>query len=243
LTIQADRRLSQGLWYNINYTWSKALTDVELGDFATTAQQNQYQRFLERGDERRHRRQQLRFSYGYELPVGRGKQFLNSMPTVAEGILGGWQVAGITTMLTGQRLSPSFSGTDPANTNQFDGRPDRVGDGNYDAGGMRDNIKARIPVLDRSAFVQPETGRGFYGNAARYILTGPGEIVWNFVLAKNFYVGENERSRLQFRWEMFNALNRPNFNNPSTNISGGSFGLVTSAQSGRAMLFALRFDY
>jgi hypothetical protein len=42
---------------------------------------------------------------------------------------------------------------------------------------------------------------------------------------------------------MFNALNRPNFNNPSTNISGGSFGLVTSAQSGRAMLFALRFDY
>jgi hypothetical protein len=243
LTIQADRRLSQGLWYNINYTWSKALTDVELGGFALSAEQNQYQRSLERADEPRHRRQQLRFSYGYELPFGRGKQFLSNMPTVAEGILGGWQVAGITTMLTGQRLSPSFSGNDPANTNQFGGRPDRVGDGNFDAGDMRDSIKSRNPVFDRDAFLVPETGRGFYGNSARYVLTGPGEIVWNFVLAKNFYIGENERSRFQFRWEMFNALNRPNFNNPSRNVNGGSFGLVTSAQSGRAMLFALRLDY
>jgi hypothetical protein len=243
LTIQADRRLSQGLWYNVNYTWAKALSDVNLGGFAPTAQQNQYQRFLERADEQRHRRQQLRFSYGYELPVGRGKQFLNNMHPVADGVLGGWQLSGITTMLTGQRLSPSFSGNDPANTNQFGGRPDRVGDGNLDAGEMRDNIAARNPILDPSAFLLPATGRGFYGNAARYILTGPGEIVWNFVLSKNFYIGANERSRLQFRWEMFNALNRPNFNNPNTNISSGSFGLVTSAQSGRAMLFALRFDY
>jgi hypothetical protein len=165
------------------------------------------------------------------------------MHPVADGVLGGWQVSGITTMLTGQRLSPTFSGTDPANTNQFGGRPDRIGDGNLDAGDMRDNIKARIPVLDSSAFALPATGRGFYGNAARYILTGPGEVVWNFVLSKNFYIGANERSRLQFRWEMFNAFNRPNFNNPNTNISSGSFGLVTSAQSGRAMLFALRLDY
>lgn len=241
LTIQADRRLSQGLWYNINYTWAKALTDLELGGYAPGPEQNQYQRFLERADEPRHRRQQLRFSYGYELPVGRGRKFLGSMPTVAEGILGGWQVSGITTMLTGQRLSPSFSGSDPANTNQFGGRPDRIGDGNLDAGDMRDNIKARNPILDDGAFVEPATGRGFYGNSARYILTGPGEIVWNFVLAKNFRV--TEASRLQFRWEMFNAFNRPNFNNPNTNISSGSFGLVGSAQSGRAMLFALRFDY
>ncbi len=243
LTIQADRRLSQGLWYNINYTWAKALTDVRLSGFAPGAQQNQYQRSLERADDPNHRRQQLRFSYGYELPVGRGQRFLNEMPAVANGILGGWQVSGITTMLTGQRLSPSFSGNDPANTNQFGGRPDRIGDGNFDAGSMRDNIEARIPVLDSSAFLLPATGRGFYGNSARYILTGPGQVVWNFVLAKNFFVGSNERSRMQFRWEMFNALNRPNFNNPSTNINGGSFGLVTSAQSGRAMLFALRFDY
>ena len=191
LTIQADRRLSRGLWYNVNYTWAKALTDVELGGFGARPQQNQYQRFLERADEPRHRRQQLRFSYGYQLPFGRGKKFVNDAHPVVNGLLGGWQVAGITTMLTGQRLSPEFSGVDPANTNEFGGRPDRVGDGNFDSGDMRDSIKARMPIFDRNAFGEPAAGRGFYGNSARYILTGPGEVVWNIVGSKNFSSGGN----------------------------------------------------
>ena len=61
------------------------------------------------------------------------------------------------------------------------------------------------------------------------------------VLAKNFMIQEN--ARVQFRWEMFNAFNRANFGTPNTNISGGSFGLVGGAGTGRAMLFALRIDY
>jgi hypothetical protein len=52
-----------------------------------------------------------------------------------------------------------------------------------------------------------------------------------------------ERTRLQFRWEMFNAFNRPNFSNPGTNLQSGSFGLVTSAGDARSMLFGLRLDY
>lgn len=241
-TIQADRRMSRGLWFNANYTWAKALTDVDLRSYSTGAQQNQYQRFLERADDPNIRRQQLRFSYVYELPVGRGQRFLSAIPGVADHLLGGWQVSGITTMVTGARLSPGFSGTDPANTNQFGGRPDRVGNGNFDAGLMRQNIKSRVLVFDRSAFVQPATGRGFYGNSARSILTGPGEAIWNLVVGKNFRL-RSERARLQFRWEMFNSLNRANFFNPSTSISSGSFGLVTGAGSGRSMLFGLRLEY
>ena len=52
-----------------------------------------------------------------------------------------------------------------------------------------------------------------------------------------------EYLKLQFRAELFNAFNRANFNNPNTNIQGGSFGLVTTAGSGRSMLFGLRLDY
>lgn len=74
---------------------------------------------------------------------------------------------------------------------------------------MRDRIKAGLPIFDASAFVQPESGRGFYGNSARSILTGPGQQVWNIVLAKNFMIKES--ARVQFRWEMFNAFNRANF--------------------------------
>jgi hypothetical protein len=209
---------------------------------ASSAQQNQYQRFLERADEARHRRHQLRFSYVYELPVGKGKKVAGGIPTAADYLIGGWQASGITTFLTGQVLNPSFSGADPAYTNQQGGRPDRIGDGNLDPDNMRDLIKSRQPILDLGAFVRPATGRGSYGNSARYVLVGPGQAVWNLVLAKNFPL-VRERARFQFRWEMFNAFNRPNFNNPNTNITSGVFGLVTGAGNARAMLFGLRLDY
>src|SRR5581483_7103450 len=241
LSIQADRKMARGLTFNVNYTWAKALTDVNLRDFSAGSQQNQYQRFLERADDPNIRRQQLRFSYIYELPFGRTKPLLRNISRTADLFIGGWQVSGITTMLTGARLSPTFSGTDPANTNQFDGRPDRLGDGNFDSGQMRERIRNQEPIFNGAAFAQPASGRGFYGTSARNILTGPGQQVWNIVAAKNFYIGE--RARVQFRWETFNSFNRPNFQIPDMNISGGSFGLVTSADGGRSMLFGLRLDY
>jgi hypothetical protein len=239
--IQADRRLSKGLSFNANYTWAKALTDTALGGFSFSPGQNQYARFLERADDSIIRRHVLRFSYVYHLPFGRGQHYLGTLSGVANQVIGGWELSGITTMATGQRLSPAFSNSDPANTNQFGGRPDRVGDGNLDSGEMRDLIKAGSSIFDSSAFVQPVNGRGSYGNSARNILTGPGQAVWNLVLAKNFMI--REKARLQFRWEMFNAFNRANFGNPSTNISRGDFGLVGYGGNARAMLFALRIDY
>jgi hypothetical protein len=152
-TVQADRRVASDLTFNVNYTWAKALTDVNLRDYTSGAQQNQYQRYLERADDPNIRRQQLRFSYIYNLPVGKGKRFLSSIPGVANAIIGGWELAGITTMLTGARLSPTFSGTDPANTNQYGGRPDRIADGNFGSSDMRGRIKSRQPIFDENAFV------------------------------------------------------------------------------------------
>jgi hypothetical protein len=238
LTIQADRRVGRSLLFNLNYTWAKALTDVDLRSSSAGIQQNQYQRYLERADDPNIRRQQLRFNYLYDLPVGKGQRFLSHLNGVTNAILGGWQLAGVTTMYTGARLSPSYSNSDPANTNQFSGRPDRIGDGNLDPSDMRDLIRNRQPILDLGAFVVPTSGRGYYGNSARYILTGPGTVNWNTGLHKNWLLA-GERANLQFRWEMFNAFNRANFNNPNTNIQSGAFGLVTTAGSARAMLFGL----
>lgn len=240
MTVQADRRMAGGLWFNANYTWGKALTDVDLRNYNASAQQNQYQRYLERAEDGNLRRHQLRFSYTYELPFGKGKPFGSSLPAAANVVIGGWQLSGITSFYTGPFLSAAFSGTDPANTNQFGGRPDRIGDGNLDFD--RDTLRARQPILDVNAFVRPATGRGFYGNAARNTLVGPGERTWNLVVAKNFPIA-GERARFQFRWEMFNAFNRANFNAPNTNINSGAFGIVTGAGAARTMLFGLRLDY
>jgi hypothetical protein len=241
LLIQADRRMSRGLWFNINYTLAKALTDVDLRSYATGFQQNQYARYLERADDPNIRRQQLRFSYVLDIPYGRGRRFGANLARPLDFVIGGWQLAGITTMMSGARLSPTYSNADPAGTGQVSGRPDRIGDGNLDSDAMRDLIRSRMPIFDRSAFVLPANNRGFYGNSARYILTGPGNVTWNVGVHKNWAL--TEESRMQFRWEMFNAFNRANFNNPTTNIQSGDFGLVTTAGAGRSMLFGLRLDF
>lgn len=241
LVIQADRRMSGGLWFNVNYTLAKAITDVDLRNYAAGSQQNQYARYLERADDPNIRRQQLRFSYVLDIPYGRGRKFGNTLMRPLDFVIGGWQLAGITSMMTGARLSPSYSNADPAGTGQVGGRPDRIADGNLDSDTMRDLIRSRMPVFDRNAFVLPATNRGFYGNSARSILTGPGNMAWNVGIHKNWAL--TEQSRMQFRWEMFNAFNRANFNNPSTNIQAGDFGLVTTAGAGRSMLFGLRLDF
>ncbi|HVT93493.1 MAG TPA: TonB-dependent receptor [Bryobacteraceae bacterium] len=241
LNIKADRRVSHGLTLNANYTWAKALTDVGLNGYLNGAQQNQYNRALERGDDPAIRRHVAIFSYIYELPIGRGRALLGNSSGLLDKVVSGWQVAGTTVMNSGARLSPSFSGIDPANTNQFSGRPDRIGSG-YVSGSITNRIENHQPIFDKSAFVVPEAGRGSYGNSARMILTGPGAVTWNIVAAKNVYLFA-ERARAQLRCELYNAFNHPNFGNPSTNITSSSFGLVTGAGSGRRVQISARFDF
>jgi hypothetical protein len=241
LTIKADRRVSRGLTFNVNYTWAKALTDADLRSYATGFDQNQWNRRLERGDDPNIRRQVLVFSYIYELPFGKGRPLLSNVPGLLNQIVSGWQLAGITTMQTGPRTSALFTGVDPANTNQFGGRADRVGDGNL-SGSMRDRIETHQAIFDQSAFAVPAEGRGSYGNSARMILTGPGTVTWNVTGAKNFYLF-GERARGQIRCELFNAFNHPNFQLPNTDITSSGFGLVTGAGTGRRVQITARFDF
>lgn len=241
LNVKADRRVARGLTFNANYTYAKALTDVGLNGYLNGPQQNQYDRALERGDDPAIRRHVAIFSYIYELPVGHGRMLLGNSSGLLDKVISGWQVAGTTTLTTGQRLSPVFSGVDPTNTNQFSGRPDRIGSGTVsgDIGNLIDNHE---PIFDASAFVVPAAGRGYYGNSGRDILTGPGAETWNMIAAKNVYLF-SERVRAQLRCELYNAFNHPNFNNPGMNISSSSFGLVTSAATGRRVQLSARFDF
>jgi carboxypeptidase family protein/TonB-dependent receptor-like protein len=240
LTIQADRKVARGLFFNINYAFGKALTDVELRGSDPGFQQNQYRRFLERGPDTNIRKHQLRFSYIYELPIGRNRLLLPHLNRVGNAILSGWQLNGITTMISGQYLNPTYSGVDAANTNQTSGRPDRIGDGNI--GDIRERIKAGLPMWDVTAFIRPQAGRGYYGNSGRWVLVGPGSQLWNAGLSKNFYLADG-KARFQFRWELFNAFNHANFASGSTDITAGDFGRTSSGGAARSMLFGARIDF
>ncbi len=80
LTIQADRRMSRGLWFNVNYTWAKGMTDTGLNGYTAGIQQNQYARYYERSDDPALRSQQFRFSYVWDVPIGRGRRGAQQHP-------------------------------------------------------------------------------------------------------------------------------------------------------------------
>jgi hypothetical protein len=84
---------------------------------------------------------------------------------------------------------------------------------------------------------------GTFGNSARNLLTGPKTISVDLGIDKNFSV--RDRYRLQFRWEMFNALNHPSFSNPGNNPTDATFGQIFSTGyiPARVMQVALKLHF
>ncbi|MCL4402682.1 MAG: TonB-dependent receptor, partial [Acidobacteria bacterium] len=155
----------------------------------------------------------------WELPVGKGRHFLSTAPAVLNGVLGGWQVYWIGFFETGHFFTPSYSGSDPSNTNTRGGLPDRVCNGNLPSGQRSVNR-----WFDASCFAVPPAGR--FGNAGVNILEGPGYNMQDISVAKTFPI--TERWRFTFTTAFSNAFNHPNFTPPAANISApGSVGVVS----------------
>ena len=89
------------------------------------------------------------------------------------------------------------------------------------------------------AFAQPAAGT--FGQQERNLLRNPGYWGWDMGLRKNFPV--TERQRLQFRFEVFNILNHPNWNGANTNPTSGAFGQVTSKSGERNLQLALKYIF
>ena len=141
-------------------------------------------------------RHNLQFDYTYELA---------SVPKLPHWIGGGWQINGITAMRSGLPVNPGCF-CDPLGRGNFSARPDLVsGEPLYPAD---QDIPSK--QFNPAAFTMPQPGR--LGTAGRNILNGPAALNWDFSLFKNFNVAEGQT--VQFRAEMFNVFNTPQFNNP-----------------------------
>jgi hypothetical protein len=252
LVLEATHRLARGLSYQANYAWTHNISDAQ-GDAPTAfqgetryglADLNRFDISANRGNVVGTRRQRLLVTGTYELPFGKGRQWLNSSP-VAGGILGGWNVNTITVLQTGPYLTPTDSVTnDQTNTDpEADGsivRPDRVGNpipahrspGNY---------------FNFNAFAHTPLNAGRIGNAGVGTLEAPGTIAFSAGLAKTIAVRESWR--LRFESTFTNVLNRTNYAPPATNISNqASFGVLTAAQTAenagnRTGQIALRLEF
>jgi hypothetical protein len=156
---------------------------------------------------------------------------------VVRNVIGSWETTGLLTVQSGSPFSIS-SGMGRS----FSGPEYRLRGpgGNPYPDTSRPRKEYIAQYFNRAAFAPDALGT--FGTAPRNLLRGPGLVNLDMGLMKNLHI--TERAGLQFRAEFFNALNRPNFNNPSTNLNcTSSFGKISGAGSPRILQFALKLSF
>ena len=238
LLLRAEKRYSQGLQFLASYTFSKFLDNADAiagGDFGGTpgsGYQDFYNRGLDKALSPNDLTHNLTFNVIWDLPLGTGQRWVQTGPL--SQIIGGWQLSVLSVIHSG----PPFGVTTQTDTTEAG-----------PAGPQRANI-LRDPTLpdeqrsidrwfDTEAFTQPE--RFLFGNAARSVGRSPGSTNFDLGIMKNFRF--QERFRLQFRAEMFNAFNTPNFGNPGTALGAAQFGVINSASAARVVQLGLKLYF
>jgi hypothetical protein len=263
LQVRLEKRFSHGLQYEAAYTFAHALDNassaslgsVNNGDFRD-------QRFpnAEYGNADFDVRHRFVFSYVYDLPFGRGRTFARNASGFLNQILGNWQMSGVFSAATGNYYTATdivsvSNSPDCGGTVGFQcSRPNRVGN---------PNASPCVPgTLFNTCAFEDNNVQGTFGNAGRNIIQGPGYKTWDTSLVKQFPI--REQMRLEFRAEVFNALNHVNFlfgqfgaisaeptpleldpNNINTqaNPHASSFGYPLAARAPRQIQFALKFYF
>jgi hypothetical protein len=187
---------------------------------------------LDRGNSDFDVRNRFALSFGYLLPFKAGG--------LAGKVVEGWQFNGIWSAFDGLPFSVN-SATNTLNIGSGT-RADRLREGS-----LPDGQRTLQRWFDIDAFTVPGLQR--FGNAGRNILRGPGTNQLDFSLFKNFQLGSESR-RLQFRAEMFNITNTPQFNNPNASVGAAGAGTITAAgaplnlqRTSRQIQLALKFYF
>ncbi|MBM3738817.1 MAG: hypothetical protein FJW39_23830 [Acidobacteria bacterium] len=238
LNLRAEKRYSAGLSFLSNFTWSKFIDDIdatsELG--LEAPYQHVELRRLDRSLAGSHMGRRLIASAVYDLPFGKGRKFPVSNAVLAH-IVGGWSAA----VIGEARDGPVYGVTEVTNrSNAFSNsqRPNLLRNPSLDTG--RSRGERVLQYFDTSAFQDP--GVGVFGNSPRAICCGPGLVLVDLSAQKWFHI--NERWRIQFRADMENMPNRPNFNLPARARGAGDFGRISSLIStARRIQMALRLEF
>jgi hypothetical protein len=238
LQARFQQRLWRGLTSLVSYTWSKSIDDAS--NFFSSAgdpnfPQNSYNVAAERGRSNFDVPHRLSASYSFALPFGKGRRYLADDGWVST-VLTGWETHGILTLQSGRPFTVALlSDIDNSGTGRS-----ILGFGANDRPNVVGNPEISNPTPDRwfntAAFAFPPPGT--FGNAGRNILNGPGFQNFNASLMKN--TGLTESVSLQFRAEVFNLFNHPNFNLPDNFLGSPTFGRISSARDPRHIQFGLK---
>ncbi len=170
------------------------------------------------------RRQYIPISSTWIIPVGKGRQYLGNTNRAVDSIVGGWNLQTIATFASGTYFSPSFTGTNPSNTNTSGGLPDCLSNGNLPNGTRTWN-----EWFNPAAFAIPQPGH--YGNCGGDTLVGPGIYVVHASLSKDFQIFERLKATLT--GQVSNLFNHPSLGSgtpptPNTAINQPNPGQFTA---------------
>jgi hypothetical protein len=236
-----ERRFATGLSFLASYTYGHAIDDST----GTNVTQDARNLKADRGNSDFDARHRLVASYVYELPAGRDRTFGRNWGPTLNGILGGWEISGISTFQSGRPVFVQLSqSSQNSNTGSTRDRPDIafVAESTIVVTKVKpiiENSRDKAVYLNPLAFSVPT--RGTFGNAPRNYFNGPGVENWDLMLGKNF---RSERWNLQFRAELYNALNHPSLNPPNRYLDAKSFGTITSTLlQNREIQFGIKLTY
>ena len=229
LQLRGERRFTRGFSFLASYTWAHNIDQAygtnESLPFTPGGAQNMHCFACERADSGFDYRHRVTASYLWDIPAP------SEWRGPAAWVLKNWKFNGIITYQTGFPFTVTQSGN-TQNTGANTQRPDY-------APGVSPFLDDPDPArwFNTDAFVRAANK---YGDVGRNTLRQPGMKVWDIGVFKEFPVREGHR--FQFRWEVFNLWNTPQFRAPVAQFGNPSFGIITSTwMDNRQMQFALKY--
>ncbi len=262
LQVQLRRRFKTGLYYQFNYTFSKALTN------ASGVDQTNFEPFTNIADQGYDRGRAefdtphvINGNFIYELPFGTGKHWALNNPVVNR-LAGGWQLTSILQWQSGPPFSiisgrgtlnrTGRSGQNRANSSMTVAQIKDLFDIGSDASGVFFLSRSVVgpdgravaadgqPLFSGQVFTNPDPGT--MGALPKFAFTGPAFFNWDFGVIKKTSI--TEKSNAEFRAEFFNVLNHNSFYIGNQDINSTQFGrLTTSNSSPRVIQFALKINF
>ena len=233
LQLRLQKRMSNGLSFQLNYAWSKSL-DTGTGNghgSGIDIYQNAYKPSDNYGPSDFNATNTLIGQIVYELPFGHGRQFALHGPL--DQIAGGWRLSTLFQWHGGVPFTPVIQGSvsggiDPGLAPSFNAGsylyPEQIGD-------PKVSSPSRSQWFNPAAFANPADGT--FGNMRRNTLIGPGFTNVNLSIAKEFPI--HEAIALEIRADAYNVFNHINWGNPDANVGYGSSPCLTGPNTGLSL--------
>jgi hypothetical protein len=238
LQLSLKKRFTRGLSFEVNYTWSKMLDDQDSsgwgGQAGSQDYQSSYNLLANYGLSNFDRPQMFKGDFVYQLPVGKGRQYLNRGGAL-DALVGGWQASSIFTFESGSPYTLTMGGQDLDGALSGNWYPNLVG-----SPGLANPTLAEW--FNPAAFAQPAAFT--FGTAGRNILFGPAFDDVDFSMAKSFLIPKFERAKVQLRFDATNIINHPCFSNPNGSIGTPAVATITGTSvGGRVLQVGARFSF